>query len=94
MVVLIYLHKRRKSETKQSEADYVTEAYKREPGTTIPVEMDVNNTVELENTPKRPAEMHADFLGDHEGVKHGLSWSQIEIISVCLSMVKLGPILG
>lgn len=63
VVVLIYRHKRRKSETKKSEADYATEAYKREPGTAMPVEMDVNNTVELETTPKRPTEMHADRFG-------------------------------
>ena len=63
VVVLIYLHRRRKKRSKKSEADDATEAYKREPGTAIPVEMDVNNTVELETAPKRPTEMHAEFLG-------------------------------
>ena len=63
VVALVYLHRRRKSEAINSAADYATEAYKREPGTAIPVEMDVNNTVELETTPNRPAEMNADLLG-------------------------------
>ena len=63
VVVLVYFHRRRKSGTKNSAADYATEAYKREPGTAIPVEMDVNNTVELETTPNRPAEMNADLFG-------------------------------
>ncbi|KAK0514191.1 hypothetical protein JMJ35_002808 [Cladonia borealis] len=63
VVALVYFHRRRKSETKNSAADYATEAYKREPGTAIPVEMDVNNTVELETTPNRPAEMNVDLFG-------------------------------
>ena len=63
VVVLIYLHRRRKKRSKKSETDYATEAYKGEPGTAIPVEMDVSNTVELETAPKRPTEMNAEFLG-------------------------------
>ena len=39
VVALVYLHRRRKSEAINSAADYAPEAYKREPGTAIPVEM-------------------------------------------------------
>ena len=61
-IVFICIHQRRKRNSKQSEANYETEADKREPRIAIPVEMDVNNSVELE-TPKRPTERNADFLG-------------------------------
>ena len=63
VVVLIYFHRRRERRSKKSEADDATDAYKRKSGTTKPVEMDGNNTVELESAPKRPTEMHAEFLG-------------------------------
>ena len=63
VIVFICLHQRRKRTSKQSEANYATEAYKLEPRTAIPVEMDVNNSVELEITPKRPTEMRADLFG-------------------------------
>ena len=63
VLVFIYLHQRRKRNSKQSETDYETDEYKREPRTGIPAEMDVNNSVELETTPKRPTEMNAEFFG-------------------------------
>ena len=31
------------------------------------------------------------FSGDHEGMKHGLCWRQMDILRFCLSMVKPGP---
>ena len=62
LIALICLYQRRKRASKQYETGYATEVHTREPRTAIPVEMGVNNSVELEPTTKRPTGMHAELF--------------------------------
>lgn len=62
LIAVICLYQRRKRASKQYETGYATEAHMREPRKAIPVELGVNNFVELEPTPKRPTGMHAELF--------------------------------
>lgn len=62
LIAFIWLYQRRKRASKQYETGYATEVHRREPRTAIPVEMDVNNSVELQPTPKKPTGMHAELF--------------------------------
>ena len=62
LIAVFCLYRRRKWASKQYETGYATEVHRREPRTAIPVEMDVNNSVELEPTPKEPIGMHAELF--------------------------------
>ena len=60
LIAVICLHQRRKRVSKRYETGYATELHGHEPRTAIPVEMDVNKSVELP-TPKEPTGMHAEL---------------------------------
>ena len=62
LIAIICLFQRRKRASKQYETGYATEEHRHEPRTAIPVEMDVNNSVELGPTAKRPTGMHAELF--------------------------------